>query len=48
MASSAWQDIYKQRKGLPQLFVIDRAGRLVMVEVREMMEDDIWDIAKLL
>ncbi len=48
MASAAWQDIYKQRKGLPQLFVIDRAGRLVMVEVREMMEDDIWDIAKLL
>lgn len=48
MASAPWNDIYKQRKGLPQLFVIDRTGRLVLAEVREMMEDDILDIAKLL
>lgn len=48
MATPAWTDIYKRRKGLPQLFVIDRSGRLAMVEVREMMEEDIRDIAKLL
>lgn len=48
MATQAWNDIYKQRKGLPQLFVIDRRGQLVMIEVREMMEEDIRDIAKFL
>jgi hypothetical protein len=28
--------------------VIDRQGRLVMIEVREVMEDDIRDIARFL
>lgn len=48
MATAAWNDIYKQRKGLPQLMVLDRRGQLVMIEVREMMEEDIRDIARYL
>jgi len=48
MATPQWNAIYAQRKGLPQLFVIDRHGRLVMVEVREMMEEDIQEIARFL
>ena len=48
MVTAEWNAIYKQRKGLPQLFVIDRQGRLVMIEVREVMEDDIRDIARFL
>lgn len=48
MVTPAWDAIYRQRKGLPQLFVFDRKGQLVMAEVREMMEEDIRDIAKYL
>jgi thiol-disulfide isomerase/thioredoxin len=48
MTTPQWSAIYKQRKGLPQLFVIDRQGRLAMIEVREVMEDDIRDIARFL
>jgi len=48
MTNPQWNAIYAQRKGLPQLFVIDRHSRLVMVEVREMMEEDIQDIARFL
>lgn len=48
MVTPAWQAIYKQRRGLPQLMVIDRSGKLVMIEVREMLEEDIRDIAKFL
>ena len=45
MVTPEWDAIYKQRRGLPQLFVIDRQGRLVMIEVREMLEDELFDIA---
>ena len=48
MVTPQWSAIYRQRKGLPQLFVIDRQGILVMIEVREVMEDDIRDIARFL
>lgn len=48
MATPAWQAIYQQRQGLPQLFAIDRSGRLAAIEVREMMEEDIRDLARLL
>lgn len=48
MATPQWHAIYKQREGLPQLFAIDRKGRLAAIEVREMMEEDIRDLAKLL
>lgn len=47
-ATPEWQSIYEQRKGLPQLFAIDRKGRLASIEVRELMEEDIRDLAKLL
>jgi len=48
MVTPEWNAIFKQRKGLPQLFVIDRSGALAMIEVREMLEDEISDISKLL
>lgn len=48
MTTPAWDAIYRQRKGLPQLFVLDRKSRLVMAEAREMLEEDIRDIAKYL
>ena len=48
MVTPEWDAIYRQRRGLPQLFVIDRKGKLVLIEVREMLEDDILDIARFL
>jgi thiol-disulfide isomerase/thioredoxin len=48
MVTPEWDVIYKQRRGLPQLFVIDRQGRLAMVEVREMLEDELLEIARFL
>lgn len=48
MVTPEWDAIYKQRRGLPQLFVIDRKGKLVLIEVREMLEDDILEIARFL
>lgn len=48
MVTPEWDAIYKQRRGLPQLFVIDRNGKLVLIEVREMLEDDILEIARFL
>ncbi len=48
MATAAWHALYKERRGLPQLFVIDRSGRLAAIEVRELMEEDIREIAKYL
>lgn len=48
MSTPQWNLIAQQRRGLPQLFVLDRQGRLVMIEVREMLEEDIREIAKYL
>lgn len=48
MATPEWDAIYKQRNGLPQLFAIDRKGRLAAIEIREMMEEDIRELARLL
>ena len=48
MVTPEWDAIYRQRRGLPQLFVIDRKGKLVLIEVREMLEDDILEIARFL
>jgi thiol-disulfide isomerase/thioredoxin len=48
MVTPEWGAIYKQRRGLPQLFVIDRQGRLAMIEVREMLEDELLEIARFL
>ena len=48
MTTEAWTAIYRQRQGLPQVFVIDRRGRIVAIEVREMMEEDIRELARFL
>jgi thiol-disulfide isomerase/thioredoxin len=48
MVTPEWNEVYKQRRGLPQLFAIDRDGRLAVIEVREMLEDEIEDLSKLL
>ncbi len=48
MQNPAYERIYRLRRGLPQSYVIGRDGRLVLVEMGEMFEEDIRDIAKLL
>ena len=48
MLTPAWDAIYKQRKDLPQLFVFDRAGILRQIELREMMEEDVEELARFL
>lgn len=48
MADPAWHATYKARKGLPQLFVIDRQSVLRAIELREMFPDDIDDLARFL
>ncbi|NCW98402.1 MAG: TlpA family protein disulfide reductase [Betaproteobacteria bacterium] len=48
MATAVWQAIYRQRKGLPQLFVFDRAGVLRQIEVREMLDDEIEELTRYL
>ena len=48
MADAAWHATYKARKGLPQLFVLDRQSVLRAIELREMFPDDIEDLARFL
>ena len=48
MQNPAYERIYRLRRGLPQSYVIGRDSRLVLVEMGEMFEEDIRDIAKLL
>ena len=48
LADPVWHAIYKQRKGLPQLFVIDRTGVLRQIELREMFPDDILELERYL
>jgi thiol-disulfide isomerase/thioredoxin len=48
MATEDWTAIYRQRQGLPQVFVIDRLGKIAAIEVREMMEEDIRELARFL
>ncbi|MEY3971159.1 MAG: hypothetical protein RLZZ80_857 [Pseudomonadota bacterium] len=48
LADPVWHAIYQQRKGLPQLFVIDRAGILRQIELREMFPDDILELERYL
>ncbi len=47
-ATASWQAVFRQRKGLPQLFVFDRAGVLRQIEVREMLDDDIEELSRYL
>lgn len=46
MVTPAWLAIYRQRKGLPQLFVLGRDGRLLRIERGEMFEEDVADLAR--
>lgn len=48
LATPEWQRIFRLRRGLPQLYVIGRDGRIAMVEMGEMLDDEIRDIARLL
>lgn len=48
MVNPAYERIYRLRRGLPQLYVIGRDGRIAMVEPGEMFEEEIRDIARLL
>lgn len=48
LADDTWHAIFNQRKGLPQLFVIDRQGVVRAIEVREMFPDDIEELEKFL
>lgn len=48
MLTPAWDSIYRHRKGLPQLYVFDRAGILRQIELREMLEEDIEDLVRYL
>ena len=48
MQNPGYERIFRLRRGLPQTYVIDREGRLALVEMGEMFEEDIRDIAKLL
>lgn len=47
-ATAPWQAVFRQRKGLPQLFVFDRAGVLRQIEVREMLDDDVEELSRYL
>ena len=48
MINPAYQRIFRLRRGLPQTYVIGRDGKLALVEMGEMFEEDIRNIAKLL
>jgi hypothetical protein len=46
MVTPAWQSIFRQRKGLPQLFVFGRDGRLLQIELGEMLEEEVAELAR--
>jgi len=46
MATPAWQAIFRQRRGLPQLFVLSREGRLVQIELGEMLDEDVAELSR--
>jgi len=46
MVTPAWQAIFRQRRGLPQLFVLGRDGRLLQIELGEMLEEDVAELAR--
>ena len=48
LANASWHAIYKSRKGLPQLFVIDRKGILQAVELGEMFPDELAELKRFL
>jgi thiol-disulfide isomerase/thioredoxin len=48
LATPEWMRIYRLRRGLPQLYVIGRDGRVLRIEQGEMLDDEIRDLAGLL
>ena len=48
LADETWHAIYKSRKGLPQLFVIDRKGILQAIELGEMFPDELAELTRFL
>ncbi|MFZ9723412.1 MAG: TlpA family protein disulfide reductase [Burkholderiaceae bacterium] len=48
LADATWHAIYKSRKGLPQLFVIDRQGVLQAIELGEMFPDELAELKRFL
>ncbi len=48
MANPVWMSTYKARRGLPQLFVLDRGSVVRAIELREMFPDDIEDLVRFL
>ena len=46
MVTPAWQAVFQQRKGLPQLFVLGRDGRLMQIELGEMLEEDVAELSR--
>ena len=48
LADASWHAIYKSRKGLPQLFVIDRKGILQAIELGEMFPDELAELRRFL
>jgi thiol-disulfide isomerase/thioredoxin len=48
MANPDWLSTYGARKGLPQLFVLDRRSVLRAIELREMFPDDIEELTRFL
>ena len=48
MANPVWMSTYKARRGLPQLFVLDRRSVVRAIELREMFPDDIEDLTRFL
>jgi thiol-disulfide isomerase/thioredoxin len=48
LADANWHAIYKSRKGLPQLFVIDRKGVLQAIELGEMFPDELAELKRFL
>jgi thiol-disulfide isomerase/thioredoxin len=48
MANPVWMSTYKARRGLPQLFVLDRRSVVRAIELREMFPDDIEDLVRFL
>jgi len=45
MDSPALRDVFRPRKGLPELYVLDGNGRVLQKEVGEMLEDDVAALA---
>jgi thiol-disulfide isomerase/thioredoxin len=48
LADATWHAIYKSRKGLPQLFVIDRKSVLQAIELGEMFPDELAELKRFL